>query len=141
MAWWLWLVIGFCLIAFEMFLPAGFALLIVGLSFVITGITTAIGLDDPAWLEWLICFVSFVVLFFSVRRPLMGMFGLNAPSNYKEIEGQEIKIISSVAPGATGQGEMQGTQWKVRNVGPEAIHSGEILKVIRIDGLTVEVKK
>ncbi len=141
MAWWLWLVVGFGLIAFEMFLPAGFALLIIGLSFVITGITTGLGIDDPIWIEWLICFVSFIVLFIGARKPLMRIFGLDAPSNYNDNEGQEVLITATIEPGQTGAGEMQGTQWKVRNTGDQSLLSGDKLKVIRIDGLTVEVKK
>lgn len=141
MAWWLWLVIGFGLIAFEMFLPAGFALLIFGISFIVTGTFAALGFEHPVWAEWAVCFVCFIVLFFSARRPLLRIFGLDSPSNYKEMEGQDIKVITQIAPGASGQGEMQGTQWKVRNIGSDPIEPGTVLKVVRIDGLTVEVKK
>lgn len=141
MIWWLWLVIGFVLVALEMFVPAGFALLIIGLSFVITGVTTSLGLNDPEWVEWCICFISFVVLFSTIRKPLMRIFGLDAPSNYKEIEGQDVKIISTIAPGTSGQGEMQGSQWKVRNIGEVQLNPGDIVRAIKVDGLTVEVKK
>lgn len=141
MAWWIWLIIGFSLIFFEMFLPSGFALLIIGASFVITGTAVAFGLDNPVWLEWLICLVSFIVLFFSARKPLLSAFGLDAPSQYDELSGQRVKALSRVAPGDFGQGEMQGTQWKIKNVGSESIQAGDSVSVVKIDGLTVEVKK
>ena len=141
MSWWVWLIIGFSLIFIEMFTPVGLALLIIGLSFVITGIASAIGLNDPPWIEWLICFITSVVLFVTVRKPLMRFFGLDSPSNYKEFEGREILITSEIEPQGIGQGEMQGSSWKVRNTGTQKILPGERLKIKIISGLTVEVEK
>lgn len=139
MVWWLWLVLGFFLIGFEMFLPAGFALLIIGLSFVITGLATAVGFNDPAWLQWCICLVSFIVLFVLVRKPLLRLFGLTEPSNYRELDGQEVVLTSDILPNQVGSGEMQGTRWTVRNVGTKPLQSGDRIAVKKVDGLTLEV--
>ncbi len=141
MEWWIWILVGFGLLGLELFIPSGFSLLIIGLSFLITGSCVAFGLNEPAWLPWSICLTSFVILFASIRKPLARIFGFDGPNKYDESINSEVIIRSEIGPGGIGQGEMQGTQWSIRNIGEQTIKVGERCKVVRVDGITVEVKR
>ncbi|MCO6430664.1 MAG: NfeD family protein [Deltaproteobacteria bacterium] len=140
MAWWIWVGIGLTLVLGELLVPSGFFVLLVGIACIATGGTVAAGFGNPAWLPWLVCGSFIALLFAAVRRPLMQIFGFDTPSAYKEMVNEEIVLSSDIAPGATGQGELRGTVWNVRNLGQTVLRAGQRCKVLRIDGLTVETK-
>ena len=140
MDWWMWVLIALGLIVTELFVPTGFIFLLVGAAFLCTGIIVALGVTSPTWLPWAICVVLFVAFVTLLRRPLMRIFGFDAPSPYNEMTSEEIIINEPISPGDVGQGELRGTVWKVKNIGSSALSTGQRCRVARVDGLTVEVK-
>lgn len=125
----------------EIFIPSGFVLLVIGFSFLCTGAMVLIGVSDPVWLQYLICTLFIFAFMVLLRKRLMHLFGLDKPSAYNEIANAEITINEEILPGQIGQGQMQGTSWKVRNTGTSSLMPGDRCKVEKIDGLTVEAKK
>jgi len=141
MTWLSWIVIAFIFMGSELFVPTGFVLLIVGLAFFVTGLAVAAGLSEPTWLPWAVCLGSLLAFMSLLRKPLIRFFGFDSSSTYNELVGTEIVIGAEIPAGKVGHGELRGTRWNVRNVGTTTISSGERLKVLRMDELTVEVSK
>jgi inner membrane protein len=54
----------------------------------------------------------------------------------------EIGVASeALAPGAVGSVELRGTVWSARNVGEVALESGARVRVERVEGLTLQVRR
>src|SRR5262245_37746392 len=68
MAWWLWVLLGFALLAFELLTPGGFYFLFFGLGALVVGGFAWLGLGQPDWLEWLL----FTVVALAFMIPLRG---------------------------------------------------------------------
>jgi membrane protein implicated in regulation of membrane protease activity len=138
MSYWIWVVLGIALLAFEMFIPVGFYLCILGLASLIVGCVTLVGL----------------VTSFTVQAALFGVLGLffwlflaerlqtllrSKEGRYDSVVGQVAKASEEIAPGARGVGELWGTVWKLENAGSSNIHVGDECVVVGSDGLTLQV--
>lgn len=141
MSWLIWILIAFGFMGAELFIPTGFVFLLIGLSFFVTGAAVAFGLEDPTWAPWALCLGCLISFISILRRPLIKIFKFDLPSSYEELSGDEVVITSDIAPGSVGAGELRGTHWSVRNVGSSPLTKGDRVKVIRVNGLTVEAQK
>jgi membrane protein implicated in regulation of membrane protease activity len=141
MSWLTWILFAFLMMGAELFVPTGFVLLLIGLSFFFTGIFVSLGFHGPTWAPWAVCLTLLITFISLLRKPLVKKFGFDAPSNYEDFTGSEVIINEDIAPGAVGDGELRGAHWSIRNVGSTLLGKGERCRVLRMDGLTVEVKK
>lgn len=141
MTWNIWIILAFIFAASELFIPTGFVLLFLGFASLITGIVVACGWGEPEWIQWIAFLFSLLGSMIVLRQPLRRSFGLDQNSQYNEFLGQDVSITTNIKAGEIGKGELQGAQWKVKNIGVQDITAGEHCKVIRVSGLTLEVSK
>lgn len=141
MEWWAWISVAFLLLIAEMFIPTGFVLMVFGASFFLTGLIVLTGFLQELWLQYLTCAGLIIILLFVLRKPILAFFGLDKPSNFKELDSEEVLIVADINPGDFGQGEMRGTHWKVKNTGSTILRAGDRCKVQKIDGLTLETHR
>jgi membrane protein implicated in regulation of membrane protease activity len=56
-----------------------------------------------------------------------------------DVVGQTVTMKVPIAPGETGDGELWGAQWRVRNNGAAPCSAGDRRKVQAVEGVTLVV--
>jgi inner membrane protein len=141
MEWWLWAILGIALLGGEMLTPGGFFLLFFGFSGIIVAVLVGIGIGGPVWMQWLLFSLFSIVLLIGLRKKFLQWASSKVPPTVDSLEGQTALSKSEIAPGQIGQVELRGAVWSGRNVGLRAINDGVRVKVLKVSGLTLEVKR
>lgn len=142
MAWGSWMILGLVLIVGELLTPGGFFLLFFGLGAMVVSGLVGLGLTEPAWLQWLIFALLSPVLLLALRTRLLAMTQPPAGRDDRSsVVGGVVTAVGGIAPGAIGQGDMRGTVWSLRNTGGTPIAPGDRCRVIRAEGLTLDVER
>lgn len=142
MAWWLWILLGLALLAFEALTPGGFFTLFFGIGAIVVGLLAAAEVGGPPWVQWLLfSFVSIVslVLF---RRRLQRWMESRPPVQdpVDSLVGASAVLLDDLLPGDVGKAELRGSSWTVRTDAPTTIPKGTRCRVERADGLTLWVR-
>jgi inner membrane protein len=141
MPWWGWIVVGVVMLGGEMVADAQFYLVFLGVAAVITGLLGFAGVSGGIALQWAIFGGLSVVLLVAFRARVYGRLrGANAPG-HETIVGEEAVAQGAIPIGAMGRVELRGSSWSARNVGIEVIAAGERVKVERVQGLVVDVRR
>ena len=138
--WWVWLRVGLGLLGAAMFIPTGMYLLIIGVSFLIIGGLSALGILATFQMQTISAAALTIILIFTVRRPLYSLvFRLSKPMG-SDIASQTVTVSEVIPVGGIGKGELSGSTWSVKNETGKEISAGTRLPVSRVDGLTLVVK-
>jgi membrane protein implicated in regulation of membrane protease activity len=141
MPWWGWIVVGVLLLGGEMVADAEFFLVFLGVAALLTGILGAAGLSGGIAMQWAIFGGLSVVLLVGFRARVYGRLrGTQAPG-HETIVGESAVAQEVIAPGALGRAELHGTGWSARNVGPDPIAAGARARVVRVEGLVLDVRR
>jgi membrane protein implicated in regulation of membrane protease activity len=141
MPWWGWIVVGVLLLGGEMVADAEFFLVFLGVAALLTGILGAAGLSGGIATQWAIFGGLSVVLLVGFRARVYGRLrGTQAPG-HETIVGESAVAQAEIAPGALGRAELRGTSWSARNVGAEPIAAGARARVVRVEGLVIDVRR
>lgn len=141
MDWWLWLILGFVLLAGEMATPGGFYLLFFGLGALVVGLAELAGLPLPVWGAWLLFSGLSVALLVLVRPKIVGRFHQGAAGVDDSLVGEWVRVETRTEPGDLGRGELRGSPWTISNAGGAVLVPGDRCLVLRVEGLTLHVKK
>jgi membrane protein implicated in regulation of membrane protease activity len=57
-----------------------------------------------------------------------------------EAVGQTIEIKADLRPRASDRAEFRGTTWKILNVDQVVLPAGSVVRIDRVDGLTLHVR-
>jgi inner membrane protein len=140
MAWWIWVLFGFLLLAVEI-LSIGIHIGFFGAGAIVVGVLVALGLLDPIWSQWLAFTVVSTASLVLFRRPLLKRFGVapNRPS-IDTLEGESALALEEIGVDAIGRAELRGTSWSARNVGPHPLAKGTRCRVRSVEGLTLHIE-
>jgi membrane protein implicated in regulation of membrane protease activity len=141
MTWWAWFVLGMVLLGGETALAGGFYLLFFGLGALLVGVVGLLGIALPGWAQWLLFSASSVGSLALVRPRILGRFRQAGPGIEDTLVGEIAVAGEPMAPGGTGRGEMRGSSFSLRNAGDTPIAAGQRCRVVRVDGLMLEVRK
>jgi membrane protein implicated in regulation of membrane protease activity len=142
MPWWGWIVVGALLLGAELLVPTDFWLVFIGLAAIAVGLVATLApLSDSA--EWALfgAFAAVSVLFF--RRLVRGRFP-SLPSDARAddtLVGEAGRALEALEPGAIGRVELRGSTWNARNAGGAALEPGARVRVERVEGLTLHVRR
>jgi inner membrane protein len=139
MSWWIWVLVGFGILALELTaatLHVGF--FAVG-AFVV-GILNAFGVDMPLWAELVTFTVVSLVAFFFLRPMLVKKLKLDQKKVVDSLVGEQALALEEMGIGAHGRAEMRGSTWSARNVGETALARGQRCTVADVDGLVIHVR-
>jgi membrane protein implicated in regulation of membrane protease activity len=141
MAWWGWIAAGALLLAAEMgFVDAQFYLVFLGLSALLVGLLALAGLEGPIWLQWLL-FAGFAATSFALfRKRIYARLQRGGAGLPEGVEGETVIASEPIEAGGRGRAELRGTQWTVVNAGPASLAPGGRARVIRAEGLVLEVR-
>lgn len=141
MPWWVWMVVGAILLAGEMlFIDAQFYLIFIGVAALVVGLFGLSGVALPEWLQWMVfatVALGSMVLF---RQKLYDK--LRQPSEHLHAgpQGEEVTVTADLAPGASCRLEFRGSTWTAHNAGEHAILAGSQARIVRVDGLTLQIR-
>ena len=140
MQWWHWIAIGLVLAGLELLTPGGFFIVFFGVGAIVVGLLEALGLASPAWVQWGLFTVLSVTALVLFRKPLLAR--VRMPEQRTEIDslvGETAVPDDDIAPGAMGRAQLRGSAWQARNVGAVTAQRGRRCRVVRVDGLTVDL--
>ncbi|HMO01750.1 MAG TPA: NfeD family protein [Oligoflexia bacterium] len=139
MHWWVWVVTGIILSAVELLLPAGFVLLVFGISFLLTGIASAMGVFYASWQEWFFAGFISIILLIILKKRFFKNYNASLTAGHTDLVGEWVIIKSDLSKNTFGSGELRGTIWKVFNESSDQLIAGSKARVVRIEGLTLFV--
>jgi len=143
MPWWGWIVVGGVLLGAELFVvPTDFFLVFLGLAAILVGGVVWIASGVSVSAQWALFAVLAVVLLVGSRRRLRARLAGAAPPRVDDtLVGERGVAHAAIAAGAEGRIELRGTTWTARNVGEVAIEPKSSVRVERVEGLTLFVRR
>jgi membrane protein implicated in regulation of membrane protease activity len=143
MPWWGWIVAGAALLAVELVVPFDFWLIFIGLAALATGFAlfVAPGLSDTA--QWALFGVLAVVSLVFFRRLVRRRFVERRGGSRMDdaLVGEAGAALEPLAPGAFGRVELRGSTWKARNADAGPIETGARVRVERVEGFVLHVRR
>ena len=138
--WWHWLVLGLLLMLGELVTPGGFYIIFFGIGAILVGLLAGADLAGPAWTQMLLFSVSSVALLAIFRARLLSWMQVDPQlPSVDALIGQVAVATSRLEPGAIGKVELRGSSWSARNVSEAVVGSGSRCRVLRVDGLMLDV--
>lgn len=126
-----WLIVGLCLLMFEVGTPG----LFIFLSLACGTFCAAVGaflyhsIIIQCWIATGGTLVSFIMLkyFFAGRKR-------STPTNVNALIGQEGTVTETIEPRKTGRVKVRGEEWQALCHEPHVLQKGTLVKIIRIEG-------
>jgi inner membrane protein len=141
LGWWFWILLGLVLAGLELMTPSGLYLIFFGVSAVLVGLLSAVGLAQPLWLQVVLFTVLALVALGLFRRALLAKLRRDAPERAVDgLVGQTALALDDLPVNGEGKVELRGSAWHARNVGQLAVSAGQACTVERVDGLTLSVR-
>lgn len=137
MDWWIWIVLGFGLLIIELFIPSGFFLFMVGLAGISVGTLDFFGIAGPVWFQWVLCAVLTIGYSLFIRKPLMERLHTGKVAGGSGPVGDEIVLSEDIPAGGTGQGQLRGSNWQIKNSKSVLAQKGSRHTVVQVDGITL----
>jgi len=139
MSWWIWVLIGFALLALELTaatLHVGFF----AIGAFVVGILVAVGIDLPLWAQLLI-FTGVSIFSFLFLRPIaVRKLKLDQKKVVDTFVGEQATAMEEIPVQGLGKAEMRGTTWSARNIGETVLNRGQRCVVAAVDGLVIHVR-
>lgn len=135
MPWWVWILLGFALLAGEVLTPGGFYFLFFGIGALVVGLVDWLGLVEAAWLQWLLFSVVSIACLVPLRGRLVRWMQAGEEPRVDLLVGEVAVLLDDLAPGGVGKAELRGSAWTARNGDARALRKGERGRVERVDGL------
>jgi len=137
MPWWLWIVSGISLAAAEIHFTRDFTLLCIGLSAILVGAVSYLGVY-PMWAEWLAFAALSAAMLFWARDWLRNHFLRTAEiRELSNVLGEVAIPVDDVPPYGFGKAELRGAYWSAHNATHVAIVRGQRCRVMKVNGLTL----
>ena len=143
MPWWGWIVVGAVLLGAELFvIPTDFFLVFLGAAAIVVGAVAWLGLGLSQTAEWALFAALAVVSLVLFRARLKARLAGKPPSHVDDtLVGERGVAHAGIAAGGEGRIELRGTTWSARNLDETAIEPGAGVQVVRVEGLTLCVRR
>ena len=140
--WYYWLAAGIILIIIEIFTP-GFVLASFGIGCLLAAIADGLGLS--IYFQIIAFCVGTIIVFFGIR-PLYKKHilpeGEREPTNIEALRGQKARVLETIDPDKdTGRVKIGGEDWRAVCPDPIVFQVGELVEVVRIEGVKAIVKR
>ncbi len=139
--WWHWLVLGLLLVLAELATAGGFYVIFFGIAALTVGVLAGFGLAGPLWVQLLMFSILSVATLALFRSRLLTWVQHDPQRPEIDTLVGEIGVASEeLIPGTVGRVEVRGTAWTGRNTTAAAVSRGTRIRVVRVDGLTLEIE-
>jgi membrane protein implicated in regulation of membrane protease activity len=136
MIWWLWVLAGIALLAFEMATPGGLFALFFGVGALLVAPLAALGVSETV--QWFAFPVLSAVGLLAFRRRLLRRFS-RMPKAQLELVGEQAVLLTDLPAGGEGRAELRGVPWTARTASDLPLKAGQRCLVERVEGLTLWV--
>lgn len=141
MVWWLWMLLGLALLFVEAATAGGLFALFFGLSAMVVGVLTAVGLGGPLWTQWVLFSAVALLCLFVLRGPLKARLNVDgADRPVDQLVGEGALALEDLPSGGGGKVELRGSTWSARNGTGTTLPKGARCRVERVEGLTLWVR-
>jgi membrane protein implicated in regulation of membrane protease activity len=134
MVWWLWVLAGIALLAFEVATPGGLFALFFGVGALAVAPLSALGFSETV--QWLAFSILSLVGLATLRGPLLRRLS-RRPARAPELVGEQAVLLEDLPAGGQARAELRGTPWTARAASGIPLHRGQRCVVERVDGLTL----
>jgi inner membrane protein len=139
MTWWIWIVIGFVLLALE-FTAASLHVAFFAVGAFVVGLLVLFGVPLPLWGQLIIFTASSLLAFFFIRPVLVKKLKLDQKKVVDTLVGEQAIAMEEIPAHGLGKAEMRGTTWSARNVGETGLIRGQRCVVADVEGLVIHVR-
>ncbi len=139
--WWHWLVLGLLLVLAELATAGGFYVIFFGVAALTVGVLAGFGMAGPLWVQLLLFSVLSVATLVVFRARLLKWVQHDPQRPEIDTLVGEIGVANdALAPGSVGRVEVRGAAWSARNTTAAAVTPGTRIRVIRVDGLMLDIE-
>jgi inner membrane protein len=139
--WWLWVVFGIVLLIAEAATPGTFFFLFFGLSAVVVGGLTGLGVIPQPWLQWVLFSGLAIAALAVLRGPLKGKLPVKRSTRPVDSLVDQVAIaLTEIPADGVGKVELRGTSWNARSANGAVLGPGQRTVVEKVDGLTLWVR-
>ena len=139
MSWWIWVLIGFALLAIE-FASTTLHVAFFGLGGLFVALLVGLGWHGPLWAQLLVFTGFSLVALLFLRPPIMRRLKLNESKEVDTLVREQAIAIDDIAVQNVGKAEMRGSTWTAVNVGMSPLTKGQRCTVESVDGLKIRVR-
>jgi inner membrane protein len=139
MSWWIWVLIGFVVLALEM-TAATMHIGFFAVGAFVVALLVGLGVDMPLWVQVLTFTGVSVFSFLFVRPVLVKKLKLDQKRVVDTLVGEQATAMDDIGAGGNGKAEMRGTTWSARNVGDTGLVRGQRCVVAGVEGLVIHVR-
>jgi membrane protein implicated in regulation of membrane protease activity len=136
---WIWLAVGFVLLAFELVTPGGFYILFFGVGALLTGAATVAGLTSGTAAQWLLFTCSSVVSLALFRGKLLARLEPPALGPVDTLVGEIATAVAPIPARGIGRVTLRGSSWEARNEGAAELAAEQRCRVVNVAGLQLGV--
>jgi membrane protein implicated in regulation of membrane protease activity len=136
-AWWIWIGAGIVLALIELLAGGELWLLFAGVAAIVVGLLAGVGMTDVA--AQFLVFSLLAVSAFFVRRRLTRP-GDTAKVGSESLVGEIGPATSTILPATPGHAEFRGSSWPARSATGHPIEAGTVVRVVRMEGITLFVE-
>jgi membrane protein implicated in regulation of membrane protease activity len=138
------MLLGFALLAVEMFTPGLFYFFFFGAGAIVVGTLVGVGVDASVSLQWLLFSIFSVATLLLFRQKLVALLESKNTNvrtgDLDSLVGEVVTLTDNLAPNAIGKAEGRGSSWTVVNGSSEPLSKGQRCRVYLMEGLTLWVR-
>ena len=139
MTWWIWVLIGFALLAIE-FASTTLHVAFFGLGGLFVALLVGLGWHGPLWAQLLVFTTFSLVALLLIRPPLMRKLKMNESKDVDTLIGENAFAMDEIGVQGFGKAEMRGSSWNAQNVGTTTLTKGQRCTVESVEGLVIRVR-
>jgi len=139
MSWWIWVLIGFVVLALEM-TAATMHIGFFAVGAFVVALLVGLGVEMPLWVQLVTFTAVSIFAFLFVRPVLVRKLKLDQKRVVDTLVGTPAVAMDDIGAGDNGKAEMRGTTWSARNVGETGLVRGQRCVVAGVEGLVIHVR-
>ena len=139
MEWWIWVLLGFLLLAIEMMSTTAHIGFFAAGAFVVAAMT-GFGWSGPFWQQAMVFTVVSLLALLVFRPVIIKKLRLNETKAVDQLVGEQATLMEDIPAQGRGKAEMRGSAWNAENVGNTPLVRGQRVRVERVEGLMLYIK-
>jgi membrane protein implicated in regulation of membrane protease activity len=139
MAWWIWVLIGFSLLALE-FVASTMHSAFFAAGALFVALLVTLNVAGPLWAQILVFTLFSLATLFLIRPYVVKKLRLSETKIVDTMIGEQATALDELPVAGFGKAEMRGSTWNAQNIGETALPRGARCTVEKVEGLVLHVR-